>query len=257
MVRRARRRRRKKNAGTGKPLIGITCEVTKLKPYYSEFDLSCDYRYVRAVLRAGGNPVLLPVNPFSYDVRQILDRMDGLVIVGGADIHPSFYGEKSNRKIRPAYRGRTYFEIDLYRQAQKRGIPVLGICHGHQLINVIHGGTLYHDIQSQVRHARNHRSRRNPLHRVEVQPGSLCHRIFSKRSFLVHSSHHQAVKMPGRSVNVSAVAEDGIPEAIEGPKGTFGVQWHPERQEKDPVQMRLFRYFIRLARAKRIASSRP
>ncbi len=192
--------------------------------------------------------MLLPINPFSRDAAKLLEHIDGLVIVGGADIHPSFYKEKSKKKIEPIYRGRTYFEMWLYRAAQKKKIPILAICHGMQLLNVIYGGTLHQDIQTEVKGARNHRSKRQPLHRVEIQAGSLCHKIFHKKSFIVHSHHHQAVKVPGRSIKITAVAEDGIPEAIEGPPRTIAVQWHPERQAKDPVQIRLFRYFIRLAR---------
>lgn len=251
MVKTKRHRRRRQGHSLGKPIIGITCEVVKLKPYFAEFELSCDYRYVRAVIRAGGIPVLLPVNPFARDVTRLLQPIDGLVVIGGADIHPMFYGEKSRQKIKPIYRGRTYFDMRLYRAAQKKKIPVLAICYGMQLLNVIYGGTLHQDIQSEIKGAREHRSKRSPLHRVEVQEGSLCRHIFRAKSFMVHSQHHQAVKVPGRSLRVTAFAEDGIPEAIEGPPRTIALQWHPERQPKDPVQSRLFRYFLRLVRQSR------
>lgn len=251
MVKKKRRRRfhsapRKR----GKPIIGITCEVVKLKPYFAEFELVCDYHYVRAVIRAGGIPVLLPVNPFWHDIPKLLENVEGLVIIGGADIHPSFYGEKSNEKVKPIYRGRTYFDMKLYQHAKKKNIPVLAICYGMQLLNVIHGGTLHQDIQAEVKGARNHSSKRNPLHQVEVQPGSLCHKIFGKKNFHVHSQHHQAVKLPGQGLKITAVAEDGIPEAVEGPPRTIAIQWHPERQPKDPVQSRLFRYFLNWVRHK-------
>ena len=234
----------------GKAVIGITCEVVKQKPFFSQFDLVCDYRYVRAIIRAGGIPLLLPMNPFPRDAAKLLEHIDGLVMVGGADIHPSFYGEKHKKKVNPMYRGRTYFEMWLYRAAQKRKIPVLAICYGMQLLNVLYGGTLHQDIQSEIKGALNHRKKRNPLHRVEVQPGSLCHKIFGKKAFFVHSSHHQAVKVPGRSLRMSAFSEDGISEAVEGPPRTIGVQWHPERSPKDPIQTRLFRHFLRLARTR-------
>jgi putative glutamine amidotransferase len=231
-----------------KPVIGITCEVVKLKPYYAEFELVCDYRYIRAIIRAGGLPVLLPVNPLKRDIPKIFDFVDGLVIIGGADIHPHFYGDKSREKIKPIYRGRTYFDMRLYHAARKKKIPVLAICYGMQLLNVICGGTLHQDIPTEVKGALNHRSRRNPLHRVDIQPGSLCAKIFRKKSMMVHSEHHQSVKLPGQSLRVTAVSEDGIPEAVEGPEHTIAVQWHPERQAKDPLQTRLFKYYMRLAR---------
>lgn len=260
MVKRHRKKTRHFKAHSAKerkPVIGITCEVLKVRPYFSQFELVCDYRYVRAVLRAGGIPILLPINPFQRDVSVLLDQIDGVVITGGADIHPSFYGEKSKKKIQPIYRGRTYFEITLYRTAQRKKIPVLGICHGLQLLNVVHGGTLHQDIQSEIRGARDHRSKRAPFHRVDVQPGSLLHKIFRKGNFLVYSEHHQAIKLPGRALKITAVSEDGIPEAVEGPPLTLAVQWHPERQPKDPLQMRLFKFFIRLIRESKKEKVQP
>jgi putative glutamine amidotransferase len=244
--RRARPRRRR----PGKPVIGITCEVIKQKRWFAEFDLLCDYRYIRAIIRAGGIPMLLPINPFPRDAARLLRHIDGLVFVGGADIPPSFYGEKPTRKVQPMYRGRTYFEIWLYRAARRKNIPVLAICYGMQLLNVIHGGTLHLDIPSEVKDSAAHRSRREPLHRVTVQPGSLTQRIFRRASFVVHSDHHQAVKKLGRGLRVTAVSDDGIPEAIEGPERVIAVQWHPERQPRDPVQRRLFRHFIGLCRSR-------
>ena len=179
--RRKRHRRRAPGLKKGKPVIGITCEVVKLKPYFAEFELVSDYRYTRAVIRAGGIPVLLPINPLKRDIPRLLDAIDGLVITGGADIHPSFYGEKSKEKVRPIYRGRTYFEMYLYKYAQKRKIPVLAICYGMQLLNVLYGGTLHQDIQSEVKGARNHRSRHNPLHRW-IFSRILCATRFSERN---------------------------------------------------------------------------
>lgn len=250
MVRRRKSRKKTKRLlfPRTKPIIGITCEIVKLKPYFAEFELVCDYRYVRAVIRAGGIPVLIPLNPMRRDVADLMNQIDGLVITGGADIHPSFYGEKSKEKVKPIYRGRTYFEMMLYGQAQKKKIPVLAICYGMQLLNVIYGGSLYQDIPTQIKGARNHRSRKSPLHRVDIQKGSLYHKIFKKPSVMVHSEHHQAVKRPGEFLRVTAVSEDGIPEAMEGPPNTLAVQWHPERQAKDPLQSKLFRHFLQMVR---------
>ena len=240
--------KRKKAIGR-KPLIGITCEVKKLKPYFSEFDLHCDYRYVRAIIRAGGIPLLLPIKPFRRDASRLLQHIDGLVITGGADIPPIFYGAKCGRKVGDLmYRGRIYFEKWLFQAAQRKKIPILAICYGMQLLNVIQGGTLYQDIETEIKGARNHRLRRNPLHRVKLMPGSLIRKILRAHTCMVHSEHHQAVKTPGRFIKITSFSEDGIPEAIQGPPRTIAIQWHPERQPKDPVQSRIFRYFIKLAR---------
>ena len=229
-----------------KPIIGISCEVVKLKPYYSEFELACDYRYVRAIIRAGGIPVMLPINHSPREVMSLIHLIDGLLIIGGADIHPTFYGERARQKIKPMYRGRIRFDINLYRMAHRQKIPILAICYGMQLLNVIYGGTLYQDIQKQVPSAKNHRSRRNPLHMIHLEEGSQLAKIFRKRDFLVHSHHHQAVKQMGHFLHAVGYSPDWIVEAIEGPPRTLAVQWHPERQERDVVQRRLFNYFVKL-----------
>lgn len=241
----------KKRKSAGKPIIGISCEVIKLKPYYSEFELACDYRYIRAIIRAGGVPVMLPIHHDSQDIKSLIRLIDGLIIIGGADIHPTFYGEKAKHPINPMYRGRTRFDMNLYRAAHRHQIPVLAICYGMQLLNVIYGGTLYQDIQIQVRAAKNHRSKRNPLHAVHLEEGSQLAKIFRKKDFLVHSHHHQAVKRLGHFLRAVGYSPDWIVEAFEGPPRTFAVQWHPERQAKDPVQRRLFNHFIKLCKRRK------
>jgi putative glutamine amidotransferase len=239
----------KKNKVSHKPVIGITCEVMKLKPYYSEFELACDYRYMRAIIRAGGTPVLLPINHKKHDIKRMIGLIDGLLMIGGADIHPTFYKEHIRQKIKPMYRGRTLFDINLYWEAQREEIPILAICYGMQLLNVIYGGTLHQDIQEEIRGAKNHRSKRNPFHIVHLEPNSHLAKVFRKKEFLVRSQHHQAVKHVGQGLRVVGYSPDGVPEAIEGPPNTIAVQWHPERSERDIVQQRLFRHFVHLAKA--------
>ena len=243
MVKKKRKRR--------KPIIGISCEVIKIKPYYSEFELACDYRYIRAIVRAGGIPVMLPINHVPRDVQTLIHLLDGLLIIGGADIHPSFYKEKAKHPIKPMYRGRTRFDINLYKMAHRTRIPILAICYGMQLLNVIYGGTLYQDIQRQIRRVRNHRSKRNPFHMVHLEEGSELAKILGKKDFLVHSEHHQAVKKLGHFLKGIGYSPDWVVEALEGPSRTIAVQWHPERQERDPVQRRLFNHFIKLCKERR------
>ena len=234
-----------------KPIVGISCEVIKLRPYYSEFELACDYRYIRAVVRAGGIPVMLPINHDLNDVKSLIHLLDGLLIIGGADIHPSFYGEHARHKINPMYRGRTRFDMNLYRTAHRQKVPVLAICYGMQLLNVIYGGTLYQDIRKQIRSAKNHRSKRNPMHMVHLEEGSDLVKILGKKDFLVHSEHHQAVKRLGHFLRGVGYSPDWIVEAIEGPPRTIAVQWHPERQERDLIQSRLFKYFVKSCQVRR------
>jgi gamma-glutamyl-gamma-aminobutyrate hydrolase PuuD len=238
-----------------KPIIGLNCEVSKLKAFFSEFELVCDYRYVRAIIRAGGVPVLVPINPKKRDLGRLLDRLDGLVMVGGADIHPGFYGERDRHRLEPMYRGRTKFDMTLYRMAARRRLPILAICYGTQLINVAHGGTLHQDIQKQIRQSKNHRSKRNPFHSVMLDPNSHLAKIFGKSRFHVHSEHHQSVKKLGKSFRAVGWSPDAVIEAIEGPPRVLAVQWHPERQEKDPVQRKLFRSFITLCKSKKTCSN--
>lgn len=240
MVRRIRRK--------GKPLIGISCEVIKLRPYYSEFELACDYRYIRAIIRGGGIPLMLPINHDPRDIVKIVRLIDGLLIIGGADIPPTFYGERSRHKIKPMYRGRIRFDMNLYRIAQRMKLPILCICYGMQLLNVIYGGTLYQDIRKQVGGAKNHQSRRYPMHYVHLKENAELVKIFKHRAFMVHSEHHQAVKRLGHSLRAVGYSPDGIVEAIEGPPRTLAVQWHPERRDRDPIQKRLFRRFVVLCR---------
>lgn len=235
----------------GKPIIGISCEVIKLRPYYSEFELACDYHYVRSILRGGGIPLMLPINHNLRDIVKIVRLIDGLLIIGGADIPPTFYGERSRHKIKPMYRGRIRFDMRLYWIAQRMKLPILCICYGMQLLNVIYGGTLYQDIRKQVRGAKNHQSTRYPMHHVHLNAKAVLAKVFKRRDFMVHSQHHQAVKKLGHSLRAVGYSPDGIVEAIEGPPQTLAVQWHPERQDRDPIQKQLFRRFVALCRKRR------
>ena len=233
-----------------KPIIGISCEARKLKPGFSQFELTCDYRYARAVIRAGGIPVLLPINSGRQDVGSLVRLIHGLIIIGGDDIPPRFYKERVTQKIRPMYEGRVRFDMNLFRFAKRQRIPVLAICYGMQLLNVMHGGSLYQDIQKQVPGAKSHRSKESPVHQIHLENCKLA-RMLGRRNFMVHSSHHQAVKKLGRSLRAVGYSSDRIVEVIEGPEKTIAVQWHPERQEQDPLQKKLFKHFIRLCQKRK------
>lgn len=228
-----------------KPIIGICCEARQLKSNFSQLELTCDYRYIRAVIRAGGLPILLPLNRNVNDVVRLIRLIDGLIIIGGDDIPPHFYGERVTQEIKPMYEERVRFDMDLFCCAQRRKIPVLAICYGLQLLNIIYGGSLYQDIQKQVPGSRSHRSQESPVHQIHLEDCRLA-KILGRKNFMVHSSHHQAVKKLGRSLEAVGYSSDGIIEVIEGPPKTIAVQWHPERQEKDPLQRQLFNQFIKL-----------
>ncbi len=171
------------------------------------------------------------------DASTALDGLDALVLSGGGDVHPQLYGDTPHESFSAAEPGRDEFEIALARAALDRGMPVLAICRGVQVLNVAAGGTLVQDIPSSVPGALDHHVTTSPTtvaHEVWVTTGSKLAQLLADRLdgdvLLVNSRHHQAVKKPAPGFVVSATAPDGVIEAIERPDLPFviGVQWHPE-----------------------------
>lgn len=216
-----------------KPLIGITPDTAN-EEKSGEPLLWLRQRYARAVAAAGGIPVILPVALSTPSTREILARLDGLVVSGGGfDIHPRHYGERALPELDEVKSDRTEFELELIRQALGRDLPLLGICGGAQAINVVLGGTLYQDIPSQIGRALNHRqlsAKEYGGHSVEIHAGTLLRRIVGKRVIEVNTNHHQSLKRLGRGLKINAVAPDGVVEGLESAGHSFvlGVQWHPE-----------------------------
>jgi putative glutamine amidotransferase len=175
--------------------------------------------------------VLAPVAPGR--VADMLDRVRGLVLTGGSDVDPGFYGAAPRPALGKVIPERDAFEIALTREALGRGIPILGICRGHQVLNVATGGTLIQDIPSEVKGAANHdpeRERWETAHHARIVPGTRLHAILGRETVAVNSFHHQAVLRLGEGLVVSAWSQgDRVIEGIEMP-GRFvvGVQWHPE-----------------------------
>ena len=188
--------------------------------------------YADAVLKAGGLPL---VAPYGAPVDELLDRAQGVVITGGAfDIPPSAYGEAERPGLGPRKEERTRFEWELLEGALARGLPVLGVCGGMQLLNVVLGGTLVQDIPTEIEGALPHEQslpKDRPSHAILIEEGSLLARAAGRAGPAeVNSTHHQAVGRVGRGLRVSARAPDGVIEAIERTDGfVLGVQWHPER----------------------------
>ncbi len=238
-----------------RPSIAITPDWTEatssvLFPHYE-----LKVTYAEAVLRAGGLPFVLPYVDDPTCVEAYLDRVSGVVITGGAfDIPPQAYGETAREGMGVTKEGRTAFETALMRAALKRNMPVLGICGGMQLLNVVQGGTLYQDIGREMPEAREHEQkhdRAQPQHPVDVREGSLLSEAVGKGQLMVNSTHHQAVKTPGNQLLTSAVSPDGVIEAIESSAHAFavGVQWHPEYLLNSlPVHGGLYKIFIHKAR---------
>lgn len=204
------------------PLIGIT-RCSKLDDY------------IASVERTGARVRVLEV---SDSPKKVLEEIDGLVLTGGGDIDPVFYGEDRHPSVEDAEPGRDEFEIDLARRAVESDLPVLAICRGAQVLNVAMGGSLVQDIPSAVESDLPHtiREPKNQVaHDVTVVPGTKLEQVLgaavtSGQLCRVNSRHHQSVGRLGRDLTASATAPDGIVEAIEAPQKTFciGVQWHPE-----------------------------
>ncbi len=207
------------------PLIGVT-HCRKLE----------DYR--QAVLHVGGDVRVLDPAP---DIPASLDGLDGLLLTGGGDVAPEKYGETPHPSIEPAEPGRDDFELGLVALARQRGLPILAICRGIQVLNVACGGTLVQDIPSQIPGALAHKLDVPPhqafelAHEIWIDKDTLLSRLMRERlsdadSCDVNSRHHQAVGTLAPGLVASATAPDGVIEAIEDPAARFclGVQWHPE-----------------------------
>jgi putative glutamine amidotransferase len=232
------------------PVIGLTLDAEKpggysKMPWYALRENYCD-----AVARAGGLPILLPHEP--EHAAAYLDRIDGLVVTGGAfDVDPALFGAASRHASVTTKDRRTAFELAITRGAAERDMAVLGICGGQQLLNVALGGTLIQHIPDEVTGALAHEQpnpRTEPGHTVRVAKGTLLHRITGAEELPVNSAHHQAVKEVAPGMVIDATAEDGVIEGIEDPRRRFclGVQWHPE-YAISPGDMAIFVAFIRAA----------
>ena len=225
-----------------RPLVGVTLD-SEPAGGWSKFPwYALRANYLDAVADAGGLPVALGHLPALAG--DTLDALDALVVTGGAfDIDPGLYGEGETHDSVVLKSGRTAAELALLQGALDRDLPVFGICGGMQLLAVALGGTLIQHLPDAVPDGLPHEQpnpRDEPGHTVAVAGGTLLHRLTGADTLRVNSSHHQAVRSPGRAV-VSAHAPDGVIEAIEDPARRFclGVQWHPEFRI-DPGDARLF-----------------
>jgi putative glutamine amidotransferase len=241
-----------------RPNIAITPDVTTPTEETPQARYDLKTSYADAIIRAGGLPFVVPYTDDVHVIDAYLDRVSGVLISGGAfDIPAELYGETAREGMGPTKPVRTTFEMALLKGALQRRLPVLGICGGMQLINVAYGGTLIQDLKLELPTAASHQQhhdRSQPLHPVEVRDGSLLADCVGKGALMVNSTHHQAVKLIGNGLNPSAVAPDGVVEAIESKDGSFvvGVQWHPEQMiDTVPPHLGVYKTFVNKARDRR------
>lgn len=206
--------------------------------------------YVSCVQRSGAVAVLLPVDARART--QLLERIDGLLLIGGADIDPHSYGAPSEPATESTYPARDRFELAMLHGALDAGLPVLAICRGMQLLNVALGGTLEQNLvapDGTHPHRRVVGSFEGNEHEVALEAGSLAERAAGERLHVARCHHHQAVKDLGPGLHVTGRASDGVIEAIETADGQWvlGVQWHPEADDRS----RLFSALSEAARGHR------
>ncbi|MGM9803956.1 MAG: membrane dipeptidase [Muribaculaceae bacterium] len=232
--------------GSYGPLIGITPTASRNGAVVSQ--------YVEAVTRAGGVPVVLAVDTTAQYLHSVVSRLDGVLLTGGEDVAPSYYGEDPHEALGAVDTIRDVLELSVARLAANRNVPVFGVCRGVQLLNVAFGGSLYQDLPSQlggeVIHHRVSSGERS-VHGVNIARGSKLHMLLGIDSMTVNSSHHQAVKEVAKGACVDAVSSDGVIEAIDfyPLKRIMGVQWHPEGfNGKNEYMNKLLNFFIGEAR---------
>lgn len=204
--------------------------------------------YGRSVSQVGGVPVLIAPNT---DPLALVERLDGLIVPGGADIDPRHFGEEPHPQTRIVSLPRFEQEWRLVEAFEARRKPVLGICYGCQLLNVWRGGSLYQHLPDlpnvQPIHQRTRREESHPRHFVHLDSSAKLYQILGTEQTEVVSAHHQAIRDTGKNLRVVAKAPDGVVEAIEDPDLPFfiGVQWHPERDPDAPATRALFKAFVR------------
>ncbi len=220
-------------------------------------EVALGLNYPGALERAGSVPVIMPpLHPGATEA--LVERLDGLVLTGGPDLHPGAYGAQPHPALGPTVREIDIFELALIRAAGRKGLPILAICRGMQALNVARGGTLVQDLPTEHPGALAHRQEepgRIATHEVRLAEPSRLATIAGSATIDVNSFHHQAIDRLGAGLRAVGWAPDGVIEAVEDPRATFvvGVQWHAESlTESEPVQADLVAAFVDAAGGRRM-----
>ena len=221
--------------------VGICAAVEQVRwgPWDTVVTMS-PCTYAQSIQDAGGMALVLPLDDAAAEAPDpLLDRVDALLLAGGADVDPGSYGAKPHPETTGTWPERDRFELAMAHRALERDMPVLGICRGMQMLNVACGGTLEQHLPDVVGHANHcHTPGAFGDHDVRLEPGSLAHRAAGGDLVTVKSHHHQGIAEVGEGLSVTGWAvEDEIVETIESPERRFalGVLWHPEQDMKSRV----------------------
>lgn len=235
------------------PLIGISAIDDRDAAGIHAPRFSNNQSYAKAVEAAGGVPLLIPHVEDPAALRRIYEVLDGILLPGGLDIHPKFYGQEPHPALDPTDVGLDHIESILLPWALEDDLPVLGICRGEQVLNVLMGGTLIQDIYTQYPTSLDHREsfkrkiRDYLAHDIAVEQGSRLRELVGEDRVWVNTSHHQAIDKVAPGLVATAWSPDGLVEAVESPDHRFlmAVQCHPEELwRKHTWARRLFKVFV-------------
>lgn len=209
-------------------------------------------QYLDRLEEYGARVKMIPQHQDSGTMREAIQGCRGILFPGGVDPDPSLYGQTRRACCGQVDRHRDRAEICLYQCIRNTALPVLGICRGLQILNILEGGTSYQDIKEAGKKLQKHRDSSDPskpLHQIRILPGSRLEAILGCRECAVNSMHHQAAALTAPSLQISACSDDGLTEALEMPDHPFfiAVQWHPEHMAKDRIQQKIFSAFIHAA----------
>jgi putative glutamine amidotransferase len=237
-----------------RPLIGISAHVAMVDDGegITVRHHVANVAYAKAVRKAGGVPVLLPMIA-ATDAEEYIEHVDGVLITGGDDMNPGLYGATPHERTKPADRERDEFEIAIVAAARAHDRPLLCICRGIQVMNVALGGTL----QQHCDHHFDLSRYNEDAHTVQVEPGSLLAKIVGAGEIGVNSLHHQAIEALAPSLRATACSNDGIVEGVELPAARFtvGVQWHPELLRHRTEHFALFEALVDASREEKRAQA--
>lgn len=235
-----------------KPVVGLSASMmTETESIFFGSRKTYVYEeYVCSVIRGGGVPIVLPMIRSEEVIRAQAESIDGLILTGGHDVNPLLFGEEPHPDIQDVFPERDHFDKILIECMTEMKKPILGICRGEQILNVLHGGSLYQDLSHRentfIKHNQQH-SAGEPLHSVRVEKDSWLYGVIGEERLLINSFHHLAVKDIAPGFRAVAFAADGVIEAIEkqGDHLVVGVQWHPEMlSERYPQMQSIFDKFI-------------